>query len=278
MKSARDLSKSPKLNLISSDEADMKIVPRVSNTASGHTVEVETEGRATNTRHDLFSIFAVVAFCIVFAGFARTFFLRFLFAFPKMPVYLYLHGSLFSGWFALFFIQSRLIASHRFDLHRRLGMVGAVLGGLAVSVAIIVAIRAGKRVYETQSKPFSVEAPPLALDFGACLAFMVFIGLALYFRGRSDVHKRLMLLGSSSILLPALGRIPGLFTVRGLWGLVGFAEIVPLTFIVFDTVRCRRLHPAFAWGGLGIALSWPVFLLVGSTQLWLRFAEWLVRP
>ena len=233
---------------------------------------------ATNTvRHDLFSIFAVVAFAIVFAGFARTFFLRFLFASPKMPFYLYVHGLLFSGWFALFFIQSRLIASHRVDLHRRLGMVGAGLAGLAVCVAIVVAIRAGKRVYETQSKPFSIEAPPLALDFRACLTFILFIGLALYFRRRSDFHKRLMLLGSSSILLPALGRIPGLFTVRGLWGLVGFAEIIPLTFIVYDTVRCRRLHPAFAWGGLAIVLSWPTFLLVGSTEFWLRISGWIVR-
>ncbi len=232
----------------------------------------------TKTVHQkLFSIFAVVAFAIVFAGFARTFFLRFLFTSPKMPVYLYAHGLLFSGWFVLFFIQSRLVASHRVDLHRRLGMVGAGLAGLAVSVAIVVPIRAGKRVYETQSKPFSVEAPPLALDFGACLAFMVFIGLALYFRRRSDVHKRLMLLGSSSILLPALGRIPGLFAVWGLWGLVSFAEIVPLIFIVYDTVRCRRLHPTFAWGGLAIVLSWPTYLLVGNTEFWLRFTEWVVR-
>lgn len=232
----------------------------------------------TNTvRHDLFSIFAVVAVAIVFAGFARTFFLRFLFTSPKMPVYLYLHGLLFSGWFALFFVQSRLIASHRVDLHRRLGKLGAGLAGLAVPMAIGVAIHAGKHVYDTQSKPFSVEAPPLALDFGACLAFTVFIGLALCFRRRREVHKRLMLLGSSSILLPALGRIPGFFGRGGLWGLVGFTEIVPLTFIVFDTVRCKRLHPAFAWGGLGIVLSWPAFLLVGSTQFWLRFAEWVVR-
>jgi hypothetical protein len=227
--------------------------------------------------YDLFSIFAVVAFAIVFAGFARTFFLRFLFTSSRMPVYLYVHGLLFSGWFVLFFIQSRLIASHRIDLHRRLGMAGAGFAGLAVSTAIIVAMRAGKRVYETQSRPFSVEGPPLALDFGACVAFVILISLALYFRRRSDIHKRLMLLGSSSILLPALGRIPGLFTGGSLWELVGFTEIVPLTFIVYDTVRSRRLHPAFAWGGLGIVLSWPTFLLVGDTQFWLRFAGWLVR-
>lgn len=239
---------------------------------------VQSAHRHKDRRHDLFSIFAVVAFAIVFAGFVRTFFLRFLFTSARMPIYLYVHGLIFSGWFVLFFIQSRLIAFHRVDLHRRLGMLGAGLAGLGVPVAIGVAIHAGKRVYETQSKPFSVEAPPLALDFGACLAFTVFIGLALCFRRRSEVHKRLMLLGSSSILLPALGRIPGLFGIGGLWGLVVFAEIVPLTFIVYDTARCRRLHPAFAWGGLGIVLSWPVFLLVGSTQFWLRFVAWLVRP
>jgi hypothetical protein len=227
--------------------------------------------------YDLFSIFAVVAFAIVFAGFARTFFLRFLFTSRGCQSISTCTVCSFRAGLFSSFIQSRLIASHRIDLHRRLGMAGAGFAGLAVSTAIIVAMRAGKRVYETQSRPFSVEGPPLALDFGACVAFVILISLALYFRRRSDIHKRLMLLGSSSILLPALGRIPGLFTGGNLWELVGFTEIVPLTFIVYDTVRSRRLHPAFAWGRLGIVLSWPTFLLVGDTQFWLRFAGWLVR-
>lgn len=230
-----------------------------------------------SARHNLFSIFAVVAIAIVFAGFARTFFLRFLFASPRMPGYLYVHGLLFSSWFVLFFIQSRLVASHRIGMHRRIGMLAAGLAVLAIPVSIGVAIHAGRRVYETHSKPFSFEAPPLALDLGACLTFAVFISLALFLRQRSEVHKRLILLGSCSILLPALGRIPGLFSVGGLWGLVAFAEMVPLAFVLYDSVRCRRLHPAFAWGGLGIVLSWPTFLLIGSSGFWLRFTEWLVR-
>ena len=87
--------------------------------------------RAGHTaRYDLFSSFALVAFAIVFAGFARTFFLRFLFPSPRMPIYLYLHGTLFTGWFALLFIQTRLIASHRVDLHRRLGLLGVGLASV----------------------------------------------------------------------------------------------------------------------------------------------------
>ena len=61
-------------------------------------------------RHSLFSIFAVVAIAIVFAGFARTFFLRFLFASPRMAGYLYVHGLLFSSSFVLF--SFNLVWSH----------------------------------------------------------------------------------------------------------------------------------------------------------------------
>ena len=237
-----------------------------------------TTGAASAERwHQFFGLFAIAAFVIVFAGFARTFFLRFLFTPGALPVYLYLHGVLFTGWFVLFFVQARLIAAHRVDLHKRLGIFGAGLAALGVSLAVFVAIHAGKRVYQTHSKPFSAEGPPMALDLGACLAFAVFVAAALYLRRRSESHKRLMLLGSCSILLPALGRIPYAFAVGGLWGLVGFSEIMPVACILYDTVRHRRLHPAFAWGGLGIILSWPTFLIVGSSNAWLRIATWLVR-
>lgn len=230
-----------------------------------------------NHSHRLFSVFSIVASVVVFAGFARTFFLRSLFAPRALPLYLYVHGLLFTSWFILFFIQVRLIAAHRVDLHRRLGLLTAGVAGLAVPVALGVAIHAGKRVYQMHAKPFLLEARPLALDFGACLAFTVFVATALFLRQRTDSHKRLMLLASCSILLPAFGRIPALLQGYGLWGLVAFTEMVPLAFIVYDTVRHRQLHPAFGWGGLGVIASWPTFLLIGSTHYWLRFTEWLVR-
>ena len=112
---------------------------------------------ACKTDYDMFSVFAVVAFAVVFAGFARTFFLRFLFASPRMPTYLYVHGLLFSSWYALFFVQTRLVAFHRVDLHRRVGILAAALAGLAVPVALGVAILGGRRVYETRSRPFVSE-------------------------------------------------------------------------------------------------------------------------
>lgn len=226
--------------------------------------------------HRFFIWFAVAAFLIVFAGFARTFFLKFLFATRVLPLYLHLHGLLFTSWFVLFFIQARLVATRRVSLHRKLGILGAGIAALGTCVALGVAFHAGRRFYYAHPGQFSIETRPLALDWGACAMFALLVTAALLLRRRSDIHKRLMVLASCSILLPAIGRIPALFDAVGLWGLAGCSEILPIICIVYDTIRHRRLHPAFAWGGTAVLLSWPTFLLIGGSNAWLQFAEWLV--
>jgi hypothetical protein len=86
-----------------------------------------------------------------------------------------------------------------------------------------------------------------------------------------------MVLASCSLLLPAIGRIPLPFIMAGgLWGLVGLTEVTPLVCILYDTVKHRYLHPAFAWGGAAVLASFPAFLLIGSTNVWLSFSTWLV--
>jgi hypothetical protein len=56
-----------------------------------------------------------------------------------------LHGFLFTVWFVLLFVQARLVARHRVYLHRKLGIVGAVLAPLSACVAILVSYTAGRR-------------------------------------------------------------------------------------------------------------------------------------
>jgi hypothetical protein len=109
------------------------------------------------------------------------------------------------------------------------------------------------------------------------LIFGLLVVAALYFRRSGGIHKRLMVLASCSLLLPAIGRIPLPFIMAGgLWGLVGLTEVTPLVCILYDTVKHRYLHPAFAWGGAAVLASFPAFLLIGSTNVWLSFSTWLV--
>ena len=114
------------------------------------------------------------------------------------------------------------------------------------------------------------------MDFGTSLMFLVLVGIALYLRRRPEIHKRVMVLASCSILLPAIGRIPFLFDTVGFWGLVAITEVPPLACILYDTIKHRRLHPAFGWGGAVLLLSFPAFMLIGASDSWLKFLSWLL--
>jgi hypothetical protein len=225
--------------------------------------------------------FAVGAFLIIFAGFAHTYYLRLVFETKGLPVLLHLHGFLFTSWFVLFFVQVRLVARHRVDLHRKLGVVGAFLAPLCACVAIGVSFNAGRRfVLAHPNSLTNLRARPAAMDFGTSLMFLVLVGIALYFRRRPEIHKRVMVLACCSILLPAIGRIPLLFgtvfETVGFWGLVAITEVLPLACILYDTIKHRRLHPAFGWGGAVLLLSLPTFMLVGASDSWLKFLSWLL--
>lgn len=74
----------------------------------------------------------VVFVLTVFAGFAPTYYLRPAFNSTPLPALLHLHGLIFTSWLVLFAIQTTLVAAHRTDIHRRLGVAGAVNAALMI--------------------------------------------------------------------------------------------------------------------------------------------------
>jgi hypothetical protein len=48
-----------------------------------------------------------------------------------------------------------------------------------------------------------------------------------------------------------------------------------LACVIYDTVKNRRLHPAFGWGILFIVASQPLRLMLTDTAVWMQFATWL---
>lgn len=175
------------------------------------------------------------------------------------------------GSVVLFLVQVRLVAVHRTDLHRRLGVIGAVLALLVVVVGATTIIVRGKLHYRPGH-----SLAGLAFQLSILLVFAVLVGAAILFRRRSNYHKRLMLLACVSILMPAIIRIPLRFIEAS--ALVGFAliDLCVLAYVGVDTVRNRRLHPAFGWGALLIIASQPLSFLFGATPVWARFATWLL--
>lgn len=218
---------------------------------------------------------AVVATLVVFAGFARTFYLKGLFDTPTLSQLLMAHGVIMTLWFALFIVQIRLVAANRTDLHRRLGAVGAALVVLILAVGVATAIDAGRRGAspEPSVSPLVFMAVPLV----QVVVFAVLVGIAIWYRRRSDIHKRLMLLATVSIVSPAIARLPFGFIQRaGLPAIIGLTLLGAILCVIVDTVRNRRLHPAFGWGAAFVIVSWPLRLLLAGTEAWTQFAAWLV--
>lgn len=223
----------------------------------------------------LYILFAACMPLIVLAGFARTYYLKGFFGNPPLPgLLVHLHGLVMTSWVVLFVAQVSLVATGRTKTHQRLGVFGAMLALLIVIVGVLTAIAGAARGASPGPPPLRFLVIPL----GDMFVFAILIGSALYVRRRRlDIHKRLMLLAAVNLLAPAIARIPLHFIeVGGALAFFGLTDLCLLACVAFDTVRNRRLHPAFLWGTAFIIAFQPLRLMLAGTDIWLRIATALV--
>ena len=222
----------------------------------------------------LYKLAAIFVPLIVLAGFARTYYLKPFFHTPDIPGRIvHLHGIVMTSWVVLFIAQVTLVAKRRTRIHQRLGILGGVLAALVVIVGTLTALYAAAREH--------TPGPPalqfLIIPLGDMFIFAVLIGLALYYRRKLHVHKRLMLLAAINILTPAIARIPLSFiTNGGPLAFFGLTDLCLLVAVGFDTIKNRRLHPVFLWGSIFLIVMQPLRLLLAGTNAWMTFAAALV--
>ena len=237
-------------------------------------VTVEAAPRKINPERPIYGMAAIVALAIIFAGFAPTYYLKTFTAAPDLSTLKHVHGLVMTAWFALFFAQARLVATGRTAIHRQLGVAGIFMAMLVVATGTTLGIASARAGVSP-----APNMPPLVflvMPLGEMVMFSVFFIAAIALRTRSAWHKRLMVLASLGMLAPAFARI---VKATGLPGpaMFGLVDILVIGCVVYDTVKNRRLHPAFGWG-------LAVFILVGQggrialaqSAAWKSCASWLV--
>jgi hypothetical protein len=226
----------------------------------------DTAARPTRVVDHRFFYGVGIAFSIlVFAGFARTYYLKGFYGAPPLSLLVHIHGVVMTLWYALFLVQVRLVATHRVALHRKLGIAGVFLAGLVAVLASLVSLGLAKQRLAVH--PNSTGAPMLlGLQlFAIVLVFVILISLAVYLRRRPDYHKRFMTLAMLTVLGPALTRLPFSFIANHDVSVAIVVDIsCILLCIIADTVINRRLHPVFGWGGA---------LVIGSIFAVAAFAQ-----
>ncbi|HKN74848.1 MAG TPA: hypothetical protein VJW94_06705 [Candidatus Acidoferrum sp.] len=218
-------------------------------------------------------VMALASTCLVFLGFARTYYLKPFFGTPSLRPLLHLHGVVFTVWMLIFVTQTALIASNRRALHRRLGYAAGVFACAMVVLGLLVAFSA-ERLGHGNSL---VDAETVFLiSLGDILTFVVFLGAGFLWRRNPEAHQRLMLLavvaGLLSAAIPRLPLIGGHPPAMGITGLA-FLFAGP----IYDLITRHRIHPAYLWGCLfSLATFVPVRIAVAATPAWHHVAKWLV--
>jgi hypothetical protein len=218
---------------------------------------------------------SIAAVITVFAGFGPTYYLRpYYTTTPLMPL-LHLHGLVFTSWLVLFVTQTTLVAAHRTDIHRRLGILGGVIAVLMILIGFSTAVIRAKQgaTPVPDVSPLSFLVVPI-FDISV---FAILIGAGFYYRRRPDVHKRLMMLATISVLDAAIARLPIAIMKAGPPAFFGLTDLFVLACILYDLVTLKRIHRATALAALLIIASQPLRLLLGGTHAWLVFAAWLTH-
>jgi hypothetical protein len=224
----------------------------------------------------LFRIAAIVFPAIVLVGFARTYYLRGLFDVPPLPsVVVHLHGVAMTAWVALFITQVWLISSRRVRVHQRLGYAGIGLAALILPIGFITALRAGK--YGSSTAPPGVDQLGfMIVPMFDLVMFVIFFGLAIYYRKNPAQHKMLMLLTAINFLPPAIARmpLPQLRALGPLW-FFGLPTVLAVLCIAIDRWRYGRLNKIFLAGTLLLVASYVGRLALMNNPRWMEAARWL---
>ncbi len=228
-------------------------------------------------RNPFFVVMATAVAATVFVGFSPTFYLRGTFHPDKgLSILLHIHGFALSAWIVLFLVQTIPIVRGSPTLHRRLGWV---MVGLAASIVVLMSAAIVEQLRRTPPEP----PPPFALAFGGfdIIVFATLVGLAIYWRKRTDWHKRLMLSASILLMEAAAVRIVVFHGVSEPKYLMlsqycsAFLFFIPC--FAYDWATRGRIHRATIVGLALILMDQIAQPMVLSWPPWTHFANALQR-
>jgi len=226
-----------------------------------------SEVSAHNTRRWFFVVAGGVMAMIVFAGFWNSYFRPLISGTSGHSGAIHFHALVYLGWIALFLTQAVLAATGRIESHRRAGKVGIAYGVLVIVVGVGTTLYQYAAVIRARGLEASLWFPiwPL-IDM---LIFAPFFLLAVLLRHKPEIHKRLMIVAMTTLLIAPAGRL-GLSVV--LTQLVWLSPI--LLGVASDLFRQRRVHWVYVMGvAVLYASSYRPRLM--RTDLWPEFARWL---
>jgi hypothetical protein len=239
-------------------------------------VKIFNSGSARrNPDHRFFQVSIGLLALLVLAGFAPSYYLRSLITAPlPLTGLMQLHGFVFTLWIVLLVTQVVLAGSGSLSLHRRLGFTSIPLAISMMGAAGLLAYRQTLVWIDNPAFDYYEVLAFLATPTTTIFFFSTLYTLALLWRGRPAIHKRLLFIATLDLCTPAISRLPVIGPMAGIWHYAAI-DLFLLALLIHDWRSIKRLHPASILAGLALIASQYGREWLGWTDAWLDFAIWL---
>ena len=238
------------------------------------TVEVSVANRLRTAVATYFYFFMSLLIAgVVVYGFSHTVDHFLIHAVPVRPWILYMHGAVFSGWVVLFIVQSALVRVRKVQIHRTLGWFGVGLGTIIPVLGLSTAITMDRfniaHFHEAEASPF------LAIQLNDVICFAVLFTLAVLWRRKPELHRRLILMASCVLTSAAFARFPFVPLHMTYW----FVDGLILLGVLRDLIVNRRVHRVYlcALPLLIITQNTAMHLFFAAPRGWVRITDEILR-
>ena len=230
----------------------------------------------------------LLATAVVAYGFGRQIEPRLLEG-PPHPVVLWVHSILFSLWMVFLIAQSALVRVRNVKMHRSLGWGGAGLAAAMTVVGVLTSVvMARLEVQYLNAHPLfalggihsdELARMRLAAQLGSLwniACFTALFWLAVYWRRKPEMHRRLILLATCMLLAPAFSRFPHPFVSDHSYYWV---DAVILLGVARDLIVTQRVHKVYycVLPILIVGQQFVVHTMLAEPAWWMRIASFIVR-
>ncbi len=194
-------------------------------------------------RHYFYFFMSLLIAVVVVLGFSQTIDMNLIHPTIPRPFLLYVHAAVFTGWLVFFILQSFLVRTSNVRTHRALGMLGIAMGiGIPV-LGVATTLTMTRFNIETLHKP--TAATDMIVPLFDMVAFASTFSLAIYWRKKPELHRRLILVATCALTAAGFGRFPAWLLPPSIF-YVG-VDLLILLGVTRDLIINKKIHAVYAY-------------------------------
>jgi len=190
------------------------------------------------------------------------------------PTILWFHSAVFSCWVLFYLFQSALVRTRNVRLHRTTGWFGAALGAVIPVLGVATAVTMTRfKVHQLHQAGTAVFMLVPFLDVSC---FATTLWLAVYWRKKPELHRRLVLMATCALTAAAFGRFP-LNLMQETWFYAGVDALILLG-VARDLVVNRSVNRVNAIGlpVFAVCQFAVIHTIITAPAWWVRIANAIV--